>query len=77
MLTLKKMTKEEFKIFSVESKFRYMNDKIRANSLTMEEAQRIADVDFERILSDSFQSKDNFLFTQLSENATNVGYLEK
>jgi len=69
------MSEQEFDAFAIESKNRYINDKIKANGFTLEEAERVAEADFSRILPDGFQSIDNFLFTLINKDSHDVGYL--
>ncbi len=69
------MTPEEFQLFSAESRARYVEDKINANDLKRDEAEKIADADFERILPNGYHSKDNFLYTLIDHSESNVGYL--
>jgi ribosomal protein S18 acetylase RimI-like enzyme len=75
MLELIKMTKEEFDKFLMTSKANYRQDKIRANSLSDEDAEKIANDDFDRFLPAGYLSKDNFLNMILDSGKNPVGYL--
>jgi ribosomal protein S18 acetylase RimI-like enzyme len=75
MIKFKNMTPEEFDHFAIESKSRYIDEKMKANNLTQDEANKIADADFARILPDGYQSKDNFLYNLMDQENNNVGYL--
>lgn len=75
MIKFKSMNSEEFDQFSADSKNRYIVDKIKANGMTPDEAKKMADADFARILPDGYQSKDNFLFNIVDPENNNVGYL--
>lgn len=57
MIKFTKMTGEEFYKFKASSKENYKRDKIRANDLTEEEADKIANDDFARFLPDGYTSK--------------------
>ena len=75
MIKFRKMTEEEFEAFSVETRERYKNDKIRANGFTEEKARKIAEEGFAKILPNGLDSKDNFLFTLVDEKSNGIGHL--
>lgn len=72
-ISIRSMSHDEFNEYKPQSLERYKIDKMRANSLTAEEAQKIAEDDFNRVLPNELQSKDNFLYTLLGEDETKVG----
>jgi ribosomal protein S18 acetylase RimI-like enzyme len=75
MLTFKAMSEQEYLEFRKLSMNNYKDDKIRANGLTNEEAQKIAEADFNRYLIDGFHTKDNFLFVLVDEFQHSIGHL--
>lgn len=75
MIKFVEMTEEEFQKFEASSKENYKKDKIKANDLTEQEAEKIANDDFARLLPDGYTSKDNFLFTIIDSLENPVGYL--
>ena len=74
MLKLQKMTLNEYEIFRANCISLYIKEKIRANGFTEEEATKIANDDFNRILPDGFNSKNNFLLALVFDNSC-VGHL--
>lgn len=72
-ISLSPMTQDEFDDYLPPSIERYKNDKMRANNLTAEEANKIAHGDFERVLPDGLQSKNNFLFSLTNGEGKKVG----
>lgn len=74
MLRLKKMNEIEFDAFYTLSQSNYIQDKMRANGLSFEEAQKIAKMDFDRYLPSGLLSPDNFLFYLMSGEG-HVGHL--
>jgi ribosomal protein S18 acetylase RimI-like enzyme len=75
MIKLRNMLESEFEIFTKLSKANYTRDKIKANGLTQEEAESVAEADFARILPDGFASKDNYLFMIVDKQEESVGHL--
>lgn len=75
MIKFVEMTEEEFQKFEASSKENYKKDKIKANDLTEQEAEKIANDDFARFLPHGYTSKDNFLFTVIDSRENPVGYL--
>jgi ribosomal protein S18 acetylase RimI-like enzyme len=74
-MKLEKMTQIDFEIWAPRSRQGYVEDKIKANGLTKNEAQEIAEKDFTRLLPDGLSSKDNYLYTMKNSDSTVVGYL--
>lgn len=74
MLKLQKMSLEEYEIFKNNSMALYIQEKIRANGFTESEAKKIAEDDFNRILPEGYNSKNNFLFSLIFDNSY-IGHL--
>lgn len=74
-LKLVKMTPEDFDYWLARNKRDYAADKMRANRLTQEEADAIAERDTKRLLPDGLESVDNYLFTAVDEEQNKVGYM--
>lgn len=68
------MTESEFNFWAPRSRSSYAQDKMKANSLTKPEADKIALDDFNRLLPDGLQSKDNFLCAVKNGDEKNVGF---
>jgi ribosomal protein S18 acetylase RimI-like enzyme len=68
------MSEAEYNVWAPRSRAAYAADKMRANELTKEEADKIAQDDFERLLPDGHRSKDNFLFTLKDEKQNLAGF---
>lgn len=73
-MKLVSMTENEYSHWAPRSRQCYAEDKMRANGYTKEEATKIAEADFNRLLPDGFESKDNYLFTMKDEDKI-IGYL--
>ncbi len=69
------MSEEEFGEFVPFSRSAYAEDKMRANNLTKEEADKIAHADFERYLPDGFKTKDSYLNVVTDDEETYLGHL--
>jgi ribosomal protein S18 acetylase RimI-like enzyme len=74
-MKLTPMSEKEYAFWSVRSRQGYADDKMKANSLTREEADKIAADDFKRLLPDGQTSKDNYLFTAHDETKNVLGYI--
>jgi ribosomal protein S18 acetylase RimI-like enzyme len=74
-MKLSSMTEEEYKRWAPRSRQSYAQDKMKANGLTLGEAEKIAEQDFLRILPEGLNSKDNFLFTAKNEEDTILGFV--
>ena len=74
-MKLNPMSEQEYASWSERSRKSYADDKMKANSLTREEADKIAADDFKRLLPDGQVSKDNFLFTAHDETKNVLGYI--
>jgi GNAT superfamily N-acetyltransferase len=74
-MKLTPMSEQEYAFWSVRSRQGYADDKMKANSLTREEADKIAADDFKRLLPDGQTSKDNYLFTAHDETKNVLGYI--
>jgi ribosomal protein S18 acetylase RimI-like enzyme len=68
------MSEAEYNVWAPRSLAGYAADKMKAHSLTKEEADKIAQSAFERLLPDGFKSKDNFLFTLKDEKHNLAGF---
>jgi ribosomal protein S18 acetylase RimI-like enzyme len=68
------MSEAEYNIWAPRSRASYAADKMKASSLTKEEADKIAQADFERLLPEGLKSKDNFLFTLRDEKQNLAGF---
>lgn len=75
MMKLNTMSEQDYAFWSERSRTSYADDKMKANSLTREEADKIAADDFKRLLPDGRDSKDNFLFTAHDEKKNVLGYI--
>ena len=75
MLQLKKMNKEKFKEFSQLSQTRRKKWFVDSFDVSEEEAAVFAKKDFERILVDGFETKDNFTYSLIDKQGRDVGYL--
>lgn len=58
---LREMSIEEFKIFSKNSIFDYANDLVKSSGITMDEALIQAQREFEEMLPNGLETKDNML----------------
>lgn len=58
---LREMSMEEFKIFSENSIFDYANDLVKSSGITMDEALIQAQREFEEMLPNGLETKDNIL----------------
>ena len=74
-MKLMPMSESEYSHWSNRSRARYAADKMKANNLSKEQAEKIAAQDFERNLPDGLKSKDSFLFTLKSQEAEAIGYI--
>jgi GNAT superfamily N-acetyltransferase len=72
---LRPMTKEEFEIYLAQFRDRIVKDAMRACGITEAEAKRIAKIDLSEITRDGFETKNNYWFTLLSDEAKNIGSL--
>ena len=68
------MTQSEYNHWAPRSREAYAKDKMRANGYTEEEAHKIAESDFLRLLPDGYETKEHHLFTMKDGDKT-VGYL--
>jgi ribosomal protein S18 acetylase RimI-like enzyme len=68
-LILKPMSLAEYIFWSARSRTEYAADKMKANGYTEEEARKISENDFNRLLPDGLTSKDNYLFSAWSDDA--------
>lgn len=73
MLNLRQMTEAEFVDWMIVSKADYAAAKMRANSLTQEEANNISEESFKRLLPNGLRTKDSYLYT-LEEGGKNLGF---
>ncbi|MGZ3744306.1 MAG: GNAT family N-acetyltransferase [Pseudobdellovibrionaceae bacterium] len=69
------MSETEYNIWAPRSRASYAVDKMKANCLTQEEAEKTARDDFNRLLPDGRNSKDNFLFTAKDESKNILGFI--
>ena len=60
-IQLREMSLEEFKIFSENSIFDYANDLVKSSNITMDEARIQAQGEFEEMLPNGLETKDNVL----------------
>ena len=60
-IQLREMSLEEFKIFSENSIFDYANDLVKSSNITMDEARIQAQGEFEEMLPNGLETKDNDL----------------
>ncbi len=74
-MKLTPMTETEYNIWAPRSRRDYAADKMKANSLTQQEADKIAADDFARLLPEGLNSKDNYLFGVKDETLQNVGFI--
>lgn len=74
-LMLSPMTDEDFATWLAGNKRDYAADKMKANRLTQEEANEIAERDIKMLLPDGRESKDAHLYTVIDEQHGKVGYL--
>jgi ribosomal protein S18 acetylase RimI-like enzyme len=74
-MKIKLMSETEYNIWAPRSRASYAADKMRANSLTQEEAEKTAQDDFNRLLPDGRNSKDNFLFSAKDECGNILGFI--
>lgn len=58
---LREMSKDEFKIFFENSIFDYANDLMKSSNITMDEARIQAQGEFEEMLPNGLETKDNVL----------------
>lgn len=58
---LREMSKDEFKIFFENSIFDYANDLVKSSNITMDEARIQAQGEFEEMLPNGLETKDNVL----------------
>ena len=56
---LREMSKDEFKIFFENSIFDYANDLVKSSNITMDEARIQAQGEFEEMLPNGLETKDN------------------
>jgi ribosomal protein S18 acetylase RimI-like enzyme len=75
IMKLVPMSESEYAFWAPRSRQAYAEDKMKANSLTKSEADKIADAAFEGLLPDGLNSKDNFLFSVKDEELKTVGYI--
>ena len=68
------MSEAEYNVWAPRSREGYAADKMKANGLTKEEAGKIAEADFARLLPDGLKSPDNFLFTIKDEKQNIAGF---
>lgn len=73
-LRLVPMTDEEFLFWSTRSLSNYRDDKIKANSYTFDEAEKIAQESFKKLLPEGKSSPDQYLFT-IRNGSEICGYL--
>ncbi len=66
MIFLKRQSPAEYQEWSRASKENYKNENIK-NGLTLEEAERKTDEDFERLLPLGLESKDQYIFSIFSD----------
>lgn len=69
------MSEPEYNFWAPRSRAAYAADKMRANSVSKEEAERIADADFQRFLPDGLNTRDSFLFTAKDESDNVLGFI--
>lgn len=69
------MSKSEYDHWAPRSRKGYAEDKMRANGYTEEEAHKIAESDFQRLLPEGLETKDHHLFTIKGESDETIGYL--
>jgi ribosomal protein S18 acetylase RimI-like enzyme len=74
-MKLTPMTEDEYLHWSTRSRAKYAAEKMKANHLSKEQAEKIASQDFERNLPDGLHSKDSFLFSLREENQSAIGYV--
>ena len=74
-MKLFKMSESEFKQWAPQSQSAFADDKLKANSLTREEADKIASESFLRLLPLGLETKDNFLYCLKNEQSEILGYL--
>ncbi len=74
-MQISRMTKEEFKFWMTRSTSAYAKDKKIANGYSDEEAQKIAKLDFDRLLPNGLDTKDSYLFTAKNKAAEWLGFL--
>ncbi|MEK7355103.1 MAG: GNAT family N-acetyltransferase [Bdellovibrionota bacterium] len=74
MLELKAMTAQDYEFWSLRSRMSYAQSKIKANGLTREEAVKVANADFERLLPEGLATKENFFFSAF-DGETRVGFV--
>jgi ribosomal protein S18 acetylase RimI-like enzyme len=74
-MKLQNMSAAEYDFWSQRSRSSYAADKIKANGFTLEEAEKIAANDFNRLLPDGFSSKDNFLLALKDDSAEIHGFI--
>lgn len=68
-ITLTKMTQEEYGVWIARSLATYRDENIK-NGLTFAEAQKKSDEDFQRLLPEGLQSKDQYIYA-IKENSSN------
>ncbi|MGZ3771140.1 MAG: GNAT family N-acetyltransferase [Bdellovibrio sp.] len=69
------MSETEYNIWLHRSRASYAADKMKANGFTQEEAEQIARDDFNRLLPDGYNSKDNFLYSAKDEKENILGFI--
>jgi ribosomal protein S18 acetylase RimI-like enzyme len=74
MLELVPMTQADYEFWSLRSRMNYAQSKIKANRIARDEAVKAANAEFERHLPDGLKTKDNFLYSGMSENSR-VGFV--
>jgi len=69
------MTVAEYESWHPRSRALFAADKVKANGLTPEEAERVALESFNRLLPHGLSSLDNFLFTAKDEQGLVLGFI--
>ncbi len=69
------MTEAEYSMWAPRSRREYAADKMKANSLSQQEADKIAEDSFKTLLPEGLKSKDNFLYSVKNENQENIGFI--
>lgn len=69
------MSDSDYAFWKPRSLENYIQEKMKANSLTRAEAEEIGNADFNRILPNGLASKDNYLFKMAGDAPEALGYL--
>jgi ribosomal protein S18 acetylase RimI-like enzyme len=72
MIKLRKMTVSEFEVYLKKSLPNYAQEKMKGEGLTEEEAMKVAQESFERLLPKGIESDDQFLFSIVDDSSNDV-----